>query len=252
MLAVFLTDSLDWSARGEEFRNKLAERVVQLQSRVIPEPLRHRFLVDEWGDFLASCIVFDPPAENLIEFAEYGGPTRVGSPGAAAPLIKIETDPFDTMIARIVFMMEVIDAIGGEIDKRHPEIEVKNIIKGILNDEDFARPLHSRLEKIPKRYYIDVREDTSLKDVEHGYRAIKELHDEQEDGSGAPARDALLAVQCAVLHDQFNEPEQADKRRRKWTYDRLAGRFGLKSGRAAKAHIREGRKLLQAKPEPEK
>lgn len=251
MLAVFCMDSLDWSAHGEEFRKKLVERVAQLQNGLIPEPLQDRFLVYEWGDFLASCIVFDPPAEHLIEFAEYGGPTRVGASGAGAPPVRVVTDPFEGEIARIVHMMDVIDTIEEEIDKRHPEIGVKSIIQDILDDEDIARPLHSRLEKIPKRYYLDVREDTSWEDIKHGYSAIRELHDEQRDNSGAPARDTLLAVQCAVLYDHFNETDSADKRRRKWTYERLAGHFGLKSARAAKEYVHEGRKLLQAKPKLE-
>src|SRR4028119_2306139 len=88
-----------------------------------------------------------------------------------------------------------------EIDGRHPEIGVKSIIQDILDDEDLVRPLHSRLEKIPKRYFLDVREDTSLEDIKHGYQVIKGLHGSRRNKSGAPARDPLIAVQCAALYE---------------------------------------------------
>jgi hypothetical protein len=141
--------------------------------------LRDDFLSYEWGDFLAACILYDPPAERLTKFAAYGGPTRVSPCHAAddkepivsatAPPIEVVRDPFECDIARIAFMFEVIDVIEEEIDKRHPDIGVKSIIRNILDDEDFAKPMHSRLEKIPKRYYLDVREDTPLEDIKRGY-----------------------------------------------------------------------------------
>ncbi len=255
LLLVFYVDDADWSPHGEQFRRKLTEKVPDLERQVIPDGLRDDFLMYEWGDFLAACVMFDPPAERLTEFAEYGGPTRVSPPstaahtesalGATAPPIQIVTDPFERDIERIVFMFKVIDAIEEEVDRRHPEIGVKNIIRGILDDEDFARTLHSRLEEIPKRYYLDVREDTSLEDLKHGYHVIKGIQGGQRKKSGAPARDPLIAVQCAVLYDKFNGPDSTDGRRRKWTYKRLSERFGLKSARAAKEYVIAGREVLK-------
>ncbi len=253
LLLVFYMDDADWSAHGEEFRRKLTEKVPELERRVVPDALRDRFLLYEWGDFLAACIVFDPPAEKLTEFADYGGPTRV-SPShtaaynepilsATAPPIQVVKDPFRHDIARIAFMFEVIDALEEEIDRRHPEIGVRSIIQDILDDEDFAKPMHYRLEKIPERYYLDVREDTPLEEVKRGYHVIKGLLGSQRNRSGAPSRDPLIAVQCAILYDEFNESDPADKRRRKWTHKRLAEKFGLKSARAAKEYVTAGREV---------
>jgi hypothetical protein len=255
LLLVFHMDDAGWSAYGEEFRRKLTEKVPELERQVVPDALRDDLLLYEWGDFLAACIAFDPPAERLTEFAEYGGPTRVSPPSTAAqtesalsagaPPIQIVPDPFERDIERIVFMFKVIDAIEEEIDGRHPEIGVKSIIQDILDDEDLVRPLHSRLEKIPKRYFLDVREDTSLEDIKHGYQVIKGLHGSRRNKSGAPARDPLIAVQCALLYDKFNEHDSTDRRRRKWTYKRLSEQFELKSARAAREYVITGREVLK-------
>ncbi len=84
LLLVFHMDDAGWSAYGEEFRRKLTEKVPELERQVVPDALRDDLLLYEWGDFLAACIAFDPPAERLTEFAEYGGPTRVSPPSTAA------------------------------------------------------------------------------------------------------------------------------------------------------------------------
>jgi hypothetical protein len=58
------------------------------------------------------------------------------------------------------------------------------------------------------------------------------------------ARDPLVAIQCAILYNRHNQKDPEDGRRRTWTYERLAEEFGLKSARAATAHVIVGRKIL--------
>lgn len=255
LFVVFAMDDLGWSVLGEEVRKKIIERVLDLTRSVVPDALRDEFLDREWNDFMAACILFDPPAEKLLEFAEYGGPTRVVTSNTAtnsdptlsaiAPPIQVVKDPFERDISRIVFMFKVIDDIEKEIDRRHPEIGVKDIIQAILEDEDFALPFDSRLEEIPNRYYLDVREDTSLEDIKRGYHVIRGLQGSHRDKTGAPTRDSLTAVQCAVLYEEFNAPDPVDRRRRKWSYSRLAEQFGFKSARAAKEYVIAGRRILR-------
>lgn len=62
---------------------------------------------------------------------------------------------------------------------------------------------------------------------------------------GAPRRDPLVAIQCALLHDLHNySPVPEDRRLRKWNLKRLSEESGLKGAPAAKIHIAEGRKVL--------
>jgi hypothetical protein len=55
----------------------------------------------------------------------------------------------------------------------------------------------------------------------------------------------LIAVQCAVLYDRHNSEDSTDKRRRKWTYRRLAEEFGLASARAARDFVNLGREICE-------
>jgi hypothetical protein len=96
------------------------------------------------------------------------------------------------------------------------------------------------------RYLIIVDEYTTEADVRQAYRKIAAIRKKTAKG-GAPKRDPLVAVQCAILYDEDNPPDQANKGRRRWTHEKLAKRFGLKSSRAAKDHIELGRLILTGK-----
>jgi hypothetical protein len=96
------------------------------------------------------------------------------------------------------------------------------------------------------RYEISVDEHTTEADVRRAYWKIASIRKKPSKG-GAPKRDPFVAVQCAILYDEANLPDEADGRRWRWTYEKLADRFGLKSGRAAKDHIELGRAILQKK-----
>lgn len=94
------------------------------------------------------------------------------------------------------------------------------------------------------RYEITVDEHTTEADVRQAYWRIVSARKEASKG-GRPKRDHFVAVQCAILHDETNPPDQADGRRRRWTYERLAKRFELESARAAEAHVKLGRAILR-------
>ncbi len=214
---------------------------------MIPESLRDEALAREWGDFLTACIVYDPPDDKLVEFAQCGGPTFVSashkkierSPrrAYAAPPIRVARDPDQTEIKRVVHIALLLQ----EIDQAHPEIRVWDLVeeRGLLDQ------FRVDMKEIPRHLYIDVREGTTARDVENAYRVIRDIQGRQNQKGGAPPRDPLIAIQCAVLHDRHNSIDPADKRRRKWTHKKLADRFGLKSGRAAKGYIEFGRRILE-------
>ncbi len=245
--AVLAKNDLDWSELGNETRASVFEEMAKLYRLTVPHTLRDEILQREWADFLVLCILYDPPTDELVEFAEYGGPTWVFSGGkrdveeqkrGAAPPVRVVRDPFETEIQRLVQISKVLD----EIEKAHPEIRAWDLIeeKGLL--EQFR----VEMEGIPRRLHIEVGEDTTAKDVTDAYRAIRRIQGEQNRG-GASVRDPLIAVQCAVLYDQHNPPDPSDRRRRPWTYKKLAERFGLRSGRAAKSHVELGREIFGKK-----
>ena len=56
--------------------------------------------------------------------------------------------------------------------------------------------------------------------------------------------DKLVAVQCAILYDDYNSREPEDGRLKKWTHEKLAVQFreyGVKDARSAEEHIKVGR-----------
>ena len=58
------------------------------------------------------------------------------------------------------------------------------------------------------------------------------------------SRDRLTAVKCAILHDRHNGRDPDDGRKWTWSYKKLAEEFELSSPRAAKDHVKLGRKIL--------
>jgi hypothetical protein len=93
-------------------------------------------------------------------------------------------------------------------------------------------------------YEIRVDEHTTEEDVRQAYRKVASIRKEASRG-GRPKRDQFVAVQCAIIHDEANPLNQADGRKRRWTYKRLAERFELESARAAEAHVKLGRAILR-------
>jgi hypothetical protein len=233
-----------------------------LARRLVPERYRPS-PIDEtgWASFLSACVLFDPPETELLPFSELGGPRPMGlsplhrergrtfghPPRAmlAAP-IRILQDGLISQFIEGWFWRQVIARIG----ERHLEpagLDIHEMMREVLrNSPDLLKRRQERQDQeAPGRYYIAVDEETTEADVRGAFRLISDTLPERSD-AGAPQRDPLLAVQCAILHDRHNAPDPADRRRRKWAYERLADEFGeLKSSGAAKAHVEAGRQILK-------
>jgi hypothetical protein len=101
-----------------------------------------------------------------------------------------------------------------------------------------------RNRETPFRHYIMVEEYTTEAEVKRAFRLISATLTERPE-KGAPRRDPLIAAQCAILFDRHNQPDPSDRRKKSWTYPKLAEEFGLKSAQAAKEHVEIGRELLK-------
>lgn len=85
--------------------------------------------------------------------------------------------------------------------------------------------------EIPPRHYIKIDEHTTEDDVRYAFRMIARMHGRPPKG-GRPRRDPLMGLQCAILYDRQNDRDPKDPRRKKWTYEKLAKKFGLPSARS--------------------
>ena len=231
-----------------------------LRDQVVPEVYRRGPVDTSWRRFLAACVLFDPPETDLLAFSKVGEPRPVGILPAEKPFDPNFGFPAHAMILPPVATLrdadkaEMIEAwywerIIDEIGERYlrPQgLDTKEILKEVvLETRDLlAKRKELRDRETPSRHYITVEEYTTESDVKHAFALISATLPERSE-KGAPRRDLLIAVQCAILYDRHSQPNPSDRREWTWTYAKLASKFGLRSGRAAKDYVELGRGYLK-------
>jgi hypothetical protein len=244
------------------FRNWLAD-LNSVIRRVVPKRYFDPRKKDPfpWQRFVAACILHDPPETDLLAFAEYGGPY----PEVVGPLYpgegKWPEEPMLKMVEPpIVQLRDGLEERNIEagywwaILVRMWELHLKPHgldLLSVLNDihekyPEIEKERHERAKENKLRSYIRVYEHTNENDVRGAFRMLSAMHEERPEAA-RPKRDPLIGLQCAILYDRHNSADPKDKRRLKWTYERLAEEFGLGSGRAAKGHVDLGRQILKRK-----
>ena len=183
--------------------------ILPLIERFVPARLAGPFL-----EFVGACVMCDPPPEKLLEFAEYG----CVLPRVFWPLVECDREDID------------VDKLHSMVAPPIERVWKRGPAKAYEEGEQFAE------------YRIVVDEETRVEDVVSAFHAIKAAYGRRNPG-GRPQIDDLLAIQCAVLHDDHNEKDPDDGRFWRWTYKKLASEFGLKSKRSAEEHVKRGREL---------
>src|SRR5215204_185860 len=177
----------DFKRRGTMMR--YPEETYRIRDEIIPDPFYEEFTFD-WLGFIDDCLVYQPPrnAETLAEFAAFGfGPY---------PHTFIDPESFGE---------------GRSVDE---------------SLEMIAPPIREfRGEDGKFHYEIRRNEYTTEADVRQALGKLAALRKKSPKG-GAPKRDQLVAVQCAILYDDDNASDLADGRRKRWTHDKLAKKTG--------------------------
>jgi hypothetical protein len=254
--------------RGSAARKRYAEYAIRwedemaaIRDKVVPNPslpTRDLFgyqLERFWKRFFPACVLYDPPAEQLSEFASYGNPelsfltgeliqtkTNIKElPGMVQPPIK---SLWDLMEVSDWYWRRILDYIGErylEPEGMDPETLLERAMWEIPGLEE---EYWEKYEQYARRYYIEVDAYTSLEDVRSAFQMIRSI---QRPKRNKPPRDRLTAVQCAILYDHRNQRKQEDKRQWRWTFKTLAEELGLMGPRAAKYHVELGREILAGK-----
>jgi hypothetical protein len=248
----------------EEYTDERPERwgldLDALRDQIVREAYHWGPADTSWRSFLAACVLFDPPDRKLLAFSKFGGPRPVGIPPADEPFDRdfgfpahATTMPPVAMLrdaekAEVIegwFWRRIIDEIGERYLKPQG-LDTKEILHEVLMaTSDLGRKRQElRDRETPFRYYITVGEYTTEADVKRAFRLISATLPERPE-KGAPRRDRLIAIQCAILYDHHNQPDPSDGRKWSWTYPKLAEAFGLQSERAAKGYIEAGREELK-------
>ena len=285
---------------SEVDRSRWLSDLFAIEDEVISQQVRTR-RGTFWQQFLAACVLYDPPDLNLLEFAAYqdpgpaplspaheGGPraplptpedikerlSRVSTAASqrflqgqaasednvpskpskkthwstnsmSAPPIVTLPDYYEVEEVERWFWQQTMQYL---IDRyiRPAGYDVEVVLHDLLDSSGLMEEYLDRREEVSEQHYIVVDEHTSEGDVESARRMIRGT---QEQGAGGrPSRDRLVALQCAILHDNYNETDPTDRRFGTWTYRRLAEEFkeyGVHSQRSAEGHIKLGRQLLK-------
>lgn len=239
-----------------------------LHNDIVPNDLRvktrYSNSLDFWMGFLSACVVFDPPLDDLLGFAEHGvadfgdfvnplnpwddgdGPEMLAPPIRFLPdperLIADERQRQDWVIGRL---QEALDARPvtrpGEIDLAEMASDFDSTYEARM---EAARRGRGEPPRIPMQPYIEVTEHTTEDGVRHAYRLMAASRPAGP-RSTRPRRDRLLCLQCAVWYDACG-----------WSHERIAHAMGWKIQRppgvkprseTARHHIALGRRLLGQK-----
>jgi len=261
-------DAPDFDNRAEYVKYTVGweEEISAVRERVIPTQdwsTRGSFdheLEASWSNFLSACTLYDPPEDRLIEFASYGGPEPTVFSGGRLPTERnLEGLPemIDPPIKTLADLVDVRNwywhRILNHIVERYLEpqgVDVDTLLETVMWEVPGLYEEHvEKYKEYSERFYIEVDEYTTWEDVESALQMIRSI---ERPKRRKPPRDSLIAVQCAILHDRYNQACSQDRRYRRWTYAKLAEHFDdLIGPRAAEDYVKLGRKILRGE-DPDK
>ena len=209
-------------------------------------------VVHHGNRFVTCCTFYDPPRDDLFGFflaaaalpglqLPEGWETRRDQPliaGSGLPVKKLPHSGREAGAWRIYYQ-----GIIQELGERHFKplgLDVQELVEEILSDRPkLSRNLDARLHLINDdvSQYIEVGDDTSRDDVVSAFRYITQFRERPQ--GGPPGRSLLVAVQFAILQDEFG-----------WTREQIAERY--EEGRTDKtflrrlgAHVKAGREIIK-------
>jgi hypothetical protein len=143
------------------------------------------------------------------------------------------------------------DELIGELGRRYVQPTGKSTseaINEILMDTDLLKK-HGGEQRWDRRPYVALDDLPQNQDVENALRMVRATR--EKDRGGRHPRDRLLAIKCAALYYNHNAKAPEDKRRRRWTYERLAeeiveqasGQHSKNKKRVGEEYVKLGQEL---------
>lgn len=252
-------------SEDHEARRRWERELRAVVHGTIPPRHNHKDLEREWRSIVSAFVFYDPPETCLLAFADRCVPRPHGLvptgrnfptrdedeslPIMRAPPVRRLRDADAAEHTERWFWRRVLDEIG----RRHLEplgLDVWELHDDVVdNSPDLTREYRQRQGRNRQRGYISVDEHTTIRDVQRAFHMLA-ANRRSKPHAGAPRRDPLVALQCAILHDRHNERDTDDRRRKKWAYTSLSKEFGLLGAQAARDHVSQGRELLRNNPQP--
>jgi hypothetical protein len=266
---VLLPQAASPARNSKEWHRLRSDWLESLSDILIVVPFKYRVSASvEWDKFASGCVLYDPPDDTrLLEFAEYGNHYPQAEDNATSllmsglPIRSLKDGEYAERVEAWRWE-RLIDEVG----RRYLEprgLDIWAMVEEVQKNppEGFRREYWEKMAENPHRYYIEPDEGTSRKGVERAWRLIVSHQQDRAVRPGQKERDLLVCLQLALLHSRYNEPDEKDPRRKRWSYPRLAERYkdhymihGLSTRkkiteRAAAEHVKAGLKVLEAPSE---
>jgi hypothetical protein len=241
-----------WDEFLEQWRSDLNSVV----DRLVPEKLRIKTMSPGWQEFVAACVLYQPPGTELLAFADYAMPGAevILKPSPSAkrlekfinererpramvlPPIKQIRDPQEDRADEARCWSDILRTVW-ELYIQPQGIGFKQMLLTALESENLRKKDDEWNSNKPQSsgpsYYIEVDELTTEDDVRRTFRMLSAAQ-ESRPRSGRPRRDKLTCVEAAVLHDSHN-----------WTYEQLAERYEWNDETLASKYVKDGRAFLE-------
>jgi hypothetical protein len=252
-----------WTARQLQGIQEWMMLLHVLHEAVVPSDLRVVTLyansLDFWMGFLSACVIYDPPAERLLAFAEHGVAAYGEFINPFDPWDDADDDVPQMLASPIRFLPDPDQLIAEErkrqewILKRIQEaLNMRPLIKTddidllemashfeFIYEDDHKRGKRQRVDSM--RPYIDVTDHTTEEDVRNAFRLMAARRPARP-RPARPKRNQLQCLQCAVWYDQCGWSHERIAKAFDWAVQRPAG--AKPRSETARQYIADGRLLL--------
>lgn len=246
--------SHDLFVRWEITLRNLHDRVVPIENQVRGYDFDSAIF---WYGFLSACLRYDPPADQLLEFADHAVASYEAFLDVLPPWANLADAEAPRMLAPpIRFLRDPIPAVEVERERHQRLLESLHnrlapsgvdLWEMVYHIEYWERP-DEQVEspKLRTRPYIAVERHTTESDVLNAYKVVSAMLPERPRPL-KPRRDRLVSVQCALWYDEFGWSHQQIAEHFGWTIQHPPG--AKPRSETARKHIADGRDLLvQRKP----
>lgn len=226
-----------------------------------------------WEDFLESCILHDPPGDQLQDFARhvnatppdgfdpFSDPQFDWANGAMqeplyliAPPFRLLFEPIDVYRKTHAFYQHLIGKVHDDLTPSGVDVvaafeRARQEYKAHANVKHYDAFEFLAHEARP---YIEFDDDSTEEDVLAAYRALAAMR-ATRGGVGPkatkPRRDLLTCIQCAVWYNDYGWSLEQIGKHQGWAIQYPEG--AKPRCETARQHIVEGRRLLKERPKKE-
>ena len=225
----------------------------------VPGLERYRLELD-WWPFMAALVLFQPPPNCLLEFAEYGGIVRKDRYGKYRKTLegnpefrrKEETTSYDPMLVSPLIntlpdpyfleqaQQDYYETLMEEINERFlkPQgLDIHEMREEVLRDGTLDESLQERLRQIPRDLYIEIPKHAGIDELREAVRIAHSMQKDSDEEVKVVGKSQTPLIQLELAHRWYQLNQ---------TYLELPEQRypSIKSPETYKRYAMAGRKML--------